>query len=112
MTYKISILFILIIFNTATGCSNNSDIEQDLKKMEILVDIKNFKEPNMYNRYYFIDNGIANGIYIKSDFGHGLIHVVKDSDLPIIMDGGCSIINIKFDLKNKKVLSAFCNGDA
>lgn len=86
-------------------------LDEKLIKLETMIDTVSFKNPNMYNRYYYIENKTANGIYIRSKIGNGVIHIVKKSDFPVVMDGECGVINVEFDLKNNKILSAFCNGD-
>jgi hypothetical protein len=36
----------------------------------------------------------------------------RADDMPIRFDGGCSQINILFDLRTREVEQAFCNGSA
>ena len=45
----------------------------------------------------------------KNDMG---IHIVPQLELPKVLDGGCKIINFKFNVENKKIVSIFCNGAA
>ncbi len=30
----------------------------------------------------------------------------------VVMDGGCSVVNVRYDPESREVLAAFCNGDA
>jgi len=111
MTYKIKMLIIILISNYTVSCSKYSPNEQKLKNMENMVGIDNFRNPDLYDRYYSVENGVATGIYIRSDRKNGTLRIVKKNDLPVVMDGGCSVINVEFELKSERVLSAFCNGD-
>lgn len=40
-----------------------------------------------------------------------VIETVK-SDLPVIMDGGCDVVNVLYDTKMHKIVNVFCNGYA
>ncbi len=40
------------------------------------------------------------------------INIVEEQDMPVILDGGCAIVNLQFDVQSKQVLSIFCNGEA
>lgn len=42
----------------------------------------------------------------------GIYPVATRLQFPIIMDGGCSIINFVYDIKANRILSAECNGVA
>lgn len=66
-----------------------------------------------YDRYYAYDNwGNVLGIYIASgsETRPGSRKWVPLAELPIILDGGCGIVNIEFDLLSQKVVSTYCNG--
>ncbi|HWX65502.1 MAG TPA: hypothetical protein VNZ27_03650 [Rhodanobacter sp.] len=38
------------------------------------------------------------------------VRVVSPEKAPKILDGGCSVVNLKYDVEKKKVLAIFCNG--
>src|SRR5216683_1484350 len=40
------------------------------------------------------------------------INIVKKADMPIILDGGCAVVNLEFDTQRKQVVSISCNGNA
>ena len=54
-------------------------------------------------------------IMVQGVFVGGRSNVViekSESDLPGILDGGCHVINILYDLQAHKIVQAFCNGYA
>lgn len=42
----------------------------------------------------------------------GTSYWVKRSEFPIVMDGGCSVIEIRYNISSKTLVSVSCNGDA
>ncbi len=40
------------------------------------------------------------------------INIVKKADMPIILDGGCAVVNLEFDTQRKQIVSISCNGHA
>jgi hypothetical protein len=65
-----------------------------------------------YNRVYVRTGAGWVGVFnsANDDIGHAEI-VDSEDMLPGIMDGGCTVVNVKFD-ENQNFLSAFCNGEA
>jgi len=66
-----------------------------------------------YNRYYsaVLRDGrrVIHGIY----FGNGGKTTVAESgDLPVVMDGGCGVVNVIYDVESHKFIDVFCNGVA
>lgn len=65
-----------------------------------------------YRRYYSGD--LSNGrrlvvaVFLESD--HPGTETVPQSKLPRILDGGCSVVTLRYDVKLKKVLDIGCNG--
>lgn len=67
-----------------------------------------------YTRYYAADpkHG-AHAIHgVLVTHGDGGLHVVPDSRLPVIFDGGCNVINVYYDMDNALSLEVRCNGQA
>ena len=78
-----------------------------------------------YDRYYArgelgkeIENGeIISGVYLRRSFDPGQArttahHLVDLSELPMFFDGGCDLVNVRYDTATKRVLAVFCNGEA
>lgn len=67
-----------------------------------------------YSRFYAeAPAGKIVGLYIRGGSGDlpaGARRWVRFDALPGIDDGGCSVVNIVFDLATRKVEKAFCNG--
>ena len=63
-----------------------------------------------YGRYYYRDGGKVVGVYVSGDES-GRRWVMK-SKAPIIMDGGCGVVNVVFDVASRQVESISCNGAA
>ena len=40
------------------------------------------------------------------------INIVEKADMPIILDGGCAVVNLEFDTQRKQIVSISCNGNA
>ena len=51
------------------------------------------------------------GTFVRDD-EHAGIRVVGADGMPRVLDAGCAIINLTYDVKRRKVLSLFCNGVA
>jgi hypothetical protein len=73
-----------------------------------------------YARFYSHGNaGFVSGIYLFANEGYepyygktGHSYWVSSSDLPIVDDGGCSVINVNYNSLTKTLISFTCNGDA
>ncbi|WJI15909.1 hypothetical protein MWN52_00930 [Pseudoxanthomonas winnipegensis] len=67
-----------------------------------------------YTRYYTLTaEGMLVGIYVKDfDGGDRQAHLVSKREMPLILDGGCNVIHLRYDPGANKVLHVFCNGIA
>lgn len=69
-----------------------------------------------YVRYYAQQkNGQNNyiiGAFVRKNGEEGGIKIVNYKDLPIIFDGGCSIIDMVYSVNKRKVVSLMCHGEA
>ena len=43
--------------------------------------------------------------------GNG-VHIVPFKELPKVLDGGCGVIRLTYDVKVKRVVTMFCGGVA
>ena len=68
-----------------------------------------------YARYYYgtVQHGhrVLVGEFVSDQTQPG-VHVVKPGHTPKILDGGCSVINLKYDTEKKVVIALFCDGVA
>ena len=65
-----------------------------------------------YNRVYARNREGWVGIFNSANDGVGQAEIVELDDMvPSVMDGGCSVVNVKFD-ERQNFRSAFCNGEA
>jgi hypothetical protein len=75
-----------------------------------------------YRRYYYLQSSTQLstivGVYIekgwlpKSDQAAlGIVVVSSQADIPDIEDGGCSVIYVEFNNKNKTISSAECSAE-
>ncbi len=40
------------------------------------------------------------------------IHIVAETGFPLIMDGGCSVVNLTYDVDTSRIVAIQCNGYA
>jgi hypothetical protein len=67
-----------------------------------------------YTRYY-VGSTINGHRVVVGTYQHsgGRVVIEKSAhDLPIVFDGGCDIINIRYDVSKKRFIDVFCNGVA
>jgi hypothetical protein len=73
-----------------------------------------------YQRYYagvtISDRRMIRGEFLLSDAfdsskGPG-VYIVAEDGLPVVSDGGCSVVNLLYDLKTARIVSINCNGIA
>jgi hypothetical protein len=77
-------------------------------------------EMKHYDRFYWRDLGgnvigtyvLANDGLVQSPEEWGKSYWVSPHDRPIIMDGGCTVVNVRYDLANERLVSVSCNGEA
>lgn len=76
---------------------------------------------NDYLRYYAFDDGHVVAVFTTFDHRSDSDQNVRTSDrnwvgdrdkLPLILDGGCSVVNIVYDPKDRSFDQVFCNGVA
>lgn len=83
-----------------------------IKSIESNLKLPNGLSLRSYERFYAGRkvNGhvVVDGKFLKSD--QPSIKIVDDDELPRILDGGCSVVTLEYDVEQKKVVHLFCNG--
>lgn len=78
-----------------------------------LVMPKGSKQLASYVRYYYGEtvrgHRLLMGEFVLED-GQVGVRVVSRDDAPKYLDGGCLVVNLKYDMKQQKVIAIFCNG--
>ena len=68
-------------------------------------------ELDRYTRTYMFGERKVLAIY--TSYGQpGRVWVSRPADFPIVFDGGCSVVNVVYDLKTQLFTQVACNGDA
>jgi len=67
----------------------------------------------VYARYYsgqiVLGHHMLVGEFVLGDEEPG-VRVVNPGKAPKILDGGCSVVNLNYDVEKRKVVEIFCNG--
>ena len=100
-----------------TACSSADEQRQTMlmNEVETLVRLPNGAEPlNEYSRYYTYGHegevvAVYAGRYLATKPERKW--VTDSRKLPVIMDGGCGVVNVRFDIRSKKAVT-WCNGEA
>jgi hypothetical protein len=70
---------------------------------------------NTYVRHFagvaIEERRVVVGTFLQDPDGAG-VRIVDLKKMPKVLDGGCDVINLKYDIERKKVLELFCNGEA
>jgi len=68
-----------------------------------------------YTRHYYgvveESHRILIGVYIQTDKFPG-VKISSMAAVPKVLDGGCGVVNLKYDVNQGRTLAIFCNGDA
>jgi len=51
------------------------------------------------------------GVFLY-DPANAAVRLVDISNLPEVHDGGCDVVNLRYDVEREEVVSIFCNGEA
>jgi len=89
--------------------------QTEISKIEAkVVELPEGRSIKNYNRYYAgrLERGlyIVTAVYISGINGRAII--VPYGELPLVLDGGCDVIKIKYNLAEKSIISIRCNGSA
>jgi hypothetical protein len=70
---------------------------------------------NGYTRYYYgimkKANRILVGVFVHGD-KHPGVEITSEAKAPKLLDGGCDVVNLTYDIDQKRVVAIFCNGNA
>lgn len=113
-------LFALVTLTSGCSRSNNADrvlatdIERQVATAHPDIAIERFA------RFYAHEqNGSVQAVYLFANEGYvpiagkaGTSRWTTVDDLPVVYDGGCTVLNIRYDARNRKLLWVECNGDA
>lgn len=88
---------------------------KQIKNMEsVMVMPENAPQLTRYKRYYsgIVENSekIIVGILVVDNHS-ATINIVNPRALPQVLDGGCDVVNIRYSVAKKKILTIFCNGE-
>lgn len=123
-------LFVLIMFLVATdvfsakeiSISSQNEISDKvfnalIVELETTLILPNRAyQLNEYTRHYAFkkvkNTEYVFAVYVFKRAKKGGIVITTFNKLPIIFDGGCSVIELKYSLHQKKIDSLFCHGEA
>ncbi len=117
MRLALSLVLATSIPTAATGVEGAVDDPTiaDVAALERVVRLPPAAEPiDAYARYYSLgaedDRAILVGTYVLNAPDPPGRYI---RSVPVwVLDGGCSVVNVRFDLATRRVVGAFCNGVA
>ena len=105
---------------TATICAAGAQssvaapTQAEIRTLEASVVLPPGASPlSKYNRHYavVVQGSIRHilGVYIGDG---GKLYVTTPEKLPRVLDGGCGVVNVEYDVTTNRFLSVTCNGEA
>lgn len=98
-----------------TGCAHDlrSDDEKLMGVIEQSVALPKGASPlQKYRRYYAWSPGDSQVIEAVYSLGGRADRLWLTADeLPIVLDGGCSVVTFKFDVPTQRAMNVRCNGN-
>jgi hypothetical protein len=112
-----AIVYAFVASPLANGFGQKKEVWQSVKRIEGMIAMPDGAHPlSLYDRYYAKgegkDTGFIVGIFRYNADQKGDVHIVKYSSLPIVFDGGCNVVRIRYSVDNHRIESAECNGEA
>lgn len=117
---KVRMKIILVLSLFCMSCASTSSdaggqrLRAAIAGMESVLALPNGAASlHEYARYYAkgSDNrGHLLGVFVLSK-SNG-VHIVNFKGLPKVLDGGCGVIRLTYDMKAKRVVTIFCGGVA
>jgi hypothetical protein len=114
--YKIATVCLAagVLLAGLAGCSSKE--AELISQMEASLRLPNGAHAlDSYVRYYAIEGAgerrEVRGVLVKRKNQTG-VHLVKANALPVLFDGGCGVVNVRYSPREKKFLQVACNGDA
>lgn len=102
-----------------SGCSGANAVarptKNEVEAIEKSVVLPDEAEPLLkYARHYAsLDEGthrIIRGIYILGD--EAGVFIATAEELPVVFDGGCSVVTVEYDVSSASFRVVSCNGEA
>jgi hypothetical protein len=102
----------LALLFTLAICACRGDEKAIILDAEPKLTLPSEADPlQTYDRYYLLSNGIATGVFIESEDRKGSLRIVATKkDLPFVADGGCGVIDVRFDIRKNSWEQPFCHG--
>lgn len=98
--------------------SSEAVLAESIEKM-VIAKHPEFELRRYTRLYQHDDNGNIDGTYLLESMGGlpakwrgGKSYWVKQSEVPQVLDGGCAVINLRYHVTSRTLVSASCNGDA
>jgi hypothetical protein len=120
-TVKITMLLAAAMATAAAWATNVSASPHRLRRstvlrLERLISLpEGAYELKSYDRFYALrmNNGRRRivGIFVHREHGTGQSHIVRESDLPMWRDGGCSVLELEADFTTAHVNLIACHGE-
>ncbi|GLQ97281.1 hypothetical protein [Dyella mobilis] len=97
----------------APGTSQWIPTAQQISAVEAQLVMPSGSKPlPVYTRYYYgqivLGRHLLIGEFVLGK-GRGF-RIVSPNKAPQVLDGGCSVVNLKYDIERKKAVAIFCNG--
>lgn len=110
----------------ATGCSGEQTMREEIASLESAVVMPEGTDRlDGYTRFYAVSDDAIEARYLSNTFVSGVIKqrepleplapnifLVGPNSLPIVMDGGCSVLSLRYDRRTHEITGPVCNGVA
>lgn len=117
LIFAVLIAFAMALFGEANASEKNcawAPTAGLVDKIEAGLETPRGHPLQAYRRYYSgeVSGGhhVVIAVFLKSN--HPGVEVVPRDKLPRILDGGCSVMHLRYDVESQKVLMLMCNGVA
>lgn len=117
LIFAVLIAFAMTLFGEAKASDKDcawAPTAELVDKIEAGLEIPRGHPLQAYRRYYSgeVSGGhhVVTGVFLKSN--HPGVEIVPRDKLPRILDGGCSVMHLRYDVDSQKVLMLICNGVA
>ncbi|WP_448663285.1 hypothetical protein ACG3SL_01015 [Sphingomonas sp. CJ20] len=101
-----------------TPLSENFALAESIEK-QVSVAHPDFTPERYVRLYSHTEEGNVDGTYLfektgglPSKWKAGQSYWVAPGDVPPVMDGGCAVIRVRYNVPSKTLVSVSCNGDA
>lgn len=120
MKVLVAILMAVMLAACSEKESVTSDSTMDLIEQQVRLP-EEAAPLNEYARYYAADAHYVYAVYVLGAYREGPNFdlpvgqrkwIVDHRELPAVLDGGCSIVNVRYNRATLKIDFAVCNGEA